>query len=165
MRRTEASRERGEDGDSYRGSAMPENRYGRESQGGRGRRDGYGERGSSNDSRGRDGNRGGQRDSRHEHMKTKSFGLESFSLDREEVNVRYLEQLLDPEQVSALAHMLCYGLEQVMDGKKTVRQTVQTIWNAWEREGWKPFAGSFVPCGLVKPRIQELYACLNRFRG
>ena len=159
------SRERGEDGDSYRGSAMPENRYGRESQGGRGRRDGYGERGSSNDSRGRDGNRGGQRDSRHEHMKTKSFGLESFSLDREEVNVRYLEQLLDPEQVSALAHMLCYGLEQVMDGKKTVRQTVQTIWNAWEREGWKPFAGSFVPCGLVKPRIQELYACLNRFRG
>ena len=159
------SRERGEDGDSYRGSAMPENRYGRESQGGRGRRDGYGERGSSNDSRGRDGDRGGQRDSRHEHMKTKSFGLESFSLDREEVNVRYLEQLLDPEQVSALAHMLCYGLEQVMDGKKTVRQTVQTIWNAWEREGWKPFAGSFVPCGLVKPRIQELYACLNRFRG
>ena len=98
-------------------------------------------------------------------MKTKSFGLESFSLDREEVNVRYLEQLLDPEQVNALAHLLCYGLEQVMDGKRTVRQTVQTIWNAWEREGWKPFAGSFVPCGLVKPRIQELYACLNRFRG
>ena len=44
-------------------------------------------------------------------MKAKSFGLESFSLDREEVNVRYLEQLLDSEQVNALAHLLCYGLE------------------------------------------------------
>ncbi len=129
-----------------------------ESRGDHGGRDG-------NDNRGRGGDRGGRGDSRHEHMKTKSFGLESFSLDREEVNVRYLEQLLDPEQVNALAHLLCYGLEQVMDGKRTVRQTVQTIWNAWEREGWKPFAGSFVPCGLAKPRIQELYACLNRFRG
>ena len=113
--------------------------------------------------RGRGGDRGG--DGRHEHMKTKSFGLESFSMDREEVNVRYLEQLLDPEQVNALAHLLRFGLEQVMDGKKTVRQTVETIWNAWEKQNWKPFAGSFVPCGLARPRIQELYACLNRFRG
>ena len=98
-------------------------------------------------------------------MKIKSFGLESFSMDREEVNVRYLEQLLDSEQVSALAHLLCYGLEQVMDGKKTVRQTVEAIWNVWEKQGWKPFSGSFVPCGLARPRIQELYACLDRFRG
>ncbi len=113
--------------------------------------------------RGRGGDRGG--DGRHEHMKTKSYGLESFSMDREEVNVRYLEQLLDSEQVSALAHLLRYGLEQVMDGKKTVRQTVENIWGAWEKQSWKPFAGSFVPCGLAKPRIQELYACLNRFRG
>ena len=61
--------------------------------------------------RGRGGNRGG--DGRHEHMKTKSFGLESFSMDREEVNVRYLEQLLDSEQVNALAHLLRYGLEDL----------------------------------------------------
>ena len=98
-------------------------------------------------------------------MKTKSFGLESFSMDREEVNVRYLEQLLDTEQVNALAHLLRYGLEEVMDGRKTVRQTVESIWNTWEKQGWKPFGSSYVPCGLAKPRIQELYACLNRFRG
>lgn len=112
-----------------------------------------------------DRGRGGQNDGRYEHMKTRASGLESFSLDREEVNVRYLEQLLDPEQVNGLAHLLRYGLEQVMDGKKTVRQTVQTIWDIWEKQGWKPFSSSFVPCGLAKPRIQELYACLNRFRS
>ncbi len=115
--------------------------------------------------RGRGDARDGQRDSRHEHMKTKSYGLESFSMDKEEVNVRYLEQLLDTEQVNALAHLLRYGLEEVMDGRRTVRQTVETIWNAWEKQGWKPFSSSYVPCGLAKPRIQELYACLNRFRG
>ena len=119
----------------------------------------------------RPGRRGGGRgargdgDGRHEHMKTKSFGLESFSLDREEVNVRYLEQLVDSEQVTALAHLMRYGLEEVMDGRKTVRQVVQAIVQAWDREGWKPFCGSFVPCGLARPRIQELYACFDRFRG
>ena len=63
-------------------------------------------------------------------MKTKSFGLESFTMDREEVNVRYLEQLLDPEQVSALAHLLRYGLEQVMDGTITDGKTVSATLKA-----------------------------------
>lgn len=151
------------DGDDGQGDGYGD---GRGAKGGdRGRAQGGYDGARGNHGRGRGEDRGGQRDGRHEHMKTKAYGLESFSLDREEVNVRYLEQLLDSEQVNALAHLLCYGLEQVMDGKRTVRQTVQAIWNAWEREGWKPFAGSFVPCGLAKPRIQELYACLNRFRG
>lgn len=98
-------------------------------------------------------------------MKVKSYGLESFTLDKEEVNVRYLEQLLDPEQVNALAHLLRYGLEQVVDGRKTVRASVRQVMQLWEKEGWKPFTSSFIPCGLARPRIQELYACLNRFRG
>lgn len=101
----------------------------------------------------------------HDRMKTKAFGLESFSLDKESVNVRYLEQLTDPEQTLALAVMMRYGLEQVMDGKKSVQQTVEMIWNTLEKRGWEPFGGAYIPCGLAKPRIQELYASLNRFRG
>lgn len=123
--------------------------------------------GRGGNSRGRyhDGGRGGQGDSRHEHMKTKAYGLESFSLDKEEVNVRYLEQLLDTEQVNALAHLLRFGLEEVMDGRKTVRQVVQYIADTLDKKDWEPFSSSYVPCGLAKPRIQEIYACLNRFRG
>ena len=98
-------------------------------------------------------------------MKVKSYGLESFSLEKEEVNVRYLEQLLDPEQVTALAYLMRFGLEQVMDGKRTVRKAAEAIWAQWEKEGWKPFCSSYIPCGLAKPRIQELYACIDRFRG
>ncbi len=135
------------------------NGYGGRDNGGNGEERGHGE-----DRGGRGGQAGG-RESRYEHMKTKSYGLESFSLDKEEVNVRYLEQLLDPEQVNALAHLLRYGLEQVVDGRKTVRMSVRQIMQLWEKEGWKPFCSSFIPCGLARPRIQELYACLNRFRG
>ncbi len=105
------------------------------------------------------------RENRHEHMKVKASGLESFSLDRETVNVRYLEQLTDHEQTDALAYLLRYGLEQVIDGRKTVRQAVEQMMRALDTKGWEAISGSYVPCGLARPRIQELYACLNRFRG
>ncbi|MCI9006732.1 MAG: ABC-ATPase domain-containing protein [Lachnospiraceae bacterium] len=109
---------------------------------------------------GRQGN-----ENRREHMKIKTFGRDSFSLDKETVDLRYVEQLADPEQTSALAHLLRYGLEQVIDGKRTVRQVVKILSDTLEQKGWEPFCGSCIPCGLAKPRIQEIYACLNRFRG
>lgn len=106
-----------------------------------------------------------EKDSRHEHMKVKTFGKDSFSLDKETVDLRYVEQLTDSEQTNALAHLLRYALEQIIDGKKTVRQTVDLINDILEKKGWEPFCSSYIPCGLAKPRIQEIYACLNRFRG
>lgn len=102
---------------------------------------------------------------KYEHMKIKSSGLEAFSLDRETVNVRYLEQLTDAEQVTALAHLLRGCLEQTQDGKKSVRETMRAVYTLLETQGWDAFCGSYIPCGLARPRIQELYACLNRFRG
>lgn len=103
--------------------------------------------------------------SKYEHMKIKASGLECFSLDKETVNVRYLEQLADPEQVNALAYLLRYGLEDVFDGRKTVQDAVNVIFRTLQTKGWDAFCGSYVPCGLAKPRIQELFACVNRFRG
>lgn len=105
------------------------------------------------------------KDGRHEHMKIKAYGMESFSLDKENVNVHYLEQLADTEQTQMLAYMMRFALEYVIDGKKTVREIMQIIFDKWKREGFEVFCFSYVPCGLAKPRIQELYACLNRFRG
>lgn len=114
--------------------------------------------------RGQEEGRGG-RDSRHEHMKVKTFGCDSFTLDKESVDVRLVEQLTDPEQTNGLAHLMRYGLEQVLDGRKTVQQVVEQICRVWEQKGWEPFCSSYIPCGLAKPRKQELFACFNRFRG
>ena len=130
-------------------SLPPANRNGRD-----GRR-GYG---------GRNG-RGGSGDNRHEHMKVKTFGRDSFSLDKETIDMRYVEQLADSEQTNALAHLLRYGLEQVIDGKRTVRQAVQILYDILDKQGWEPFCSSYVPCGLAKPRKQEIFSCINRFRG
>ena len=105
------------------------------------------------------------RDNRHENMKVKSFGRDSFSLDKETVDIRYVEQLTCSEQTNALAHMMRYGLEQLSGRNMTLIQVVDQIWDILKKQGWEPFCASFVPCGLAKPRKQELFACFNRFRG
>ncbi len=109
--------------------------------------------------------RSADKNRRYEHSKIKVYGLESFSLDKESVSVRYLEQLTDSEQTAALAYLLRFALEYVLDGKKTVRQTIHIVYDTLRQKGWEPFCSSYIPCGLATPRIEELFACLNRFRG
>ena len=101
----------------------------------------------------------------HRPMKVKAFGLESISLDKSSVDVRYVEQLTDAEQTTALAYMLRYILENKLDGKNTVQDIVKAVELSLENKGFAPFCGTYIPCGLARPRVQEIYACLNRFRG
>lgn len=109
--------------------------------------------------------RGGRGNRSHnEHMKAKVFGKDSFSLDKETIDLRYVEQLADSEQTCALAYLLRYALEQ-SEANLTVQETVQHLTDLLTDKGWAPFCSSYVPCGLARPRVQEIYACLNRFRG
>lgn len=101
----------------------------------------------------------------HEHMKIKSNGVESLSLDKASIDVRYLEQLIDPEQTTALAYLMRYLLENTLDGSHTVQEVVTSVMNTLEHQGWNAFCSSYIPCGLAVPRVQEFYSCLNRFRG
>ncbi|PNV65113.1 isopentenyl-diphosphate delta-isomerase [Rubneribacter badeniensis] len=151
----------------------------RDGRGGRdgGRRHGHGdgcrgydagrdERGQGGGRRGRDGR--GDRDGGargRERLKVRSQGRDAFSLGKENVDVRFVEQIADPEQTAALAHLLRYGLERFADGTCPLTEVVERLFAVLEREGWAPFCGSFVPCGLAKPRKQEVFAALNRFRG
>ncbi|WWR16398.1 ABC-ATPase domain-containing protein [Lachnospiraceae bacterium JLR.KK008] len=107
---------------------------------------------------------GGQQERNHECRKVKTLGRDAFSIDKETVDLRYVEQLADSEQTGALAHLLRYALEQAADGKRTVREVVRLLSDTMDRKGWEPFCGSYIPCGLARPREQEIFACLNRYR-
>ncbi len=97
--------------------------------------------------------------------KIRSSGTDSFSIDRESVEMRFVEQLADPEQNTALASLLRYALEQVIDGRRSLRQVVEILSETLEKKGWSAFSGSYVPCGLAKPRKQEIFSAMSRFRG
>ena len=100
-----------------------------------------------------------------ENAKVKTFGRDSFSIDRENVDLRYVEQLADSEQTSALAYLTRYALKQLTDSRKNLRQIVAELQKRMETKGWDGLTGSYVPCGLAKPRIQEIFAALDRYRG
>lgn len=78
----------------------------------------------------------------------KTFGRDSFSIDRETVDLRYVEQLADSEQTSALAYLTRYALEQLTDGRKNLRQIAAELRKRIETKGWDGLTGSYVPCGL-----------------
>ena len=100
-----------------------------------------------------------------ERTKIKTYGKDSFSIDRETVDLRYVEQLADSEQTQALACLLRYALEQTADGRRSLQQVVQQLTDTLDKKGWEPFSRAFVPCGMARPRNQEIFACFNRYRG
>ncbi|MDE6674590.1 MAG: ABC-ATPase domain-containing protein, partial [Acetatifactor sp.] len=99
-------------------------------------------------------------------IKMKTMGLDGFSINRETVDMRYVEQLVDSEQLTALAHMIKYMKCRCFDGRKTMQQAVEALYEEVEKSGFTAFCPGreSLPGNLAMPRRQELYAALNRCR-
>lgn len=105
-----------------------------------------------------------QRERQRRPLKVKVHGIDSFSIGKETVDLRYVEQLEDGEQTASLGRLLEYALEHLTDGKRTIPQIVSLLEETLESEGLESlFSGSAV-CGFARPRKQEIAACFNRFR-
>ena len=100
-----------------------------------------------------------------EKLKTKVHGKDGFSLGKTEVDLRYVEQLIDSEQTASLALLLKYACEHLIDGKRTLPEIITYLDTQLKRQGLSFFSeGSYIPCGYAMPRIQEIYSCFNRYR-
>ena len=100
-----------------------------------------------------------------ERLKVKTLGVDGFMLGKQNVDLRYIEQLIDSEQTAALGLLLKYAVEHLVDGKRTISETVQWLEQKLEQEGMV-FAAEHgvISGGYAIPRIQEIYSCLNRYR-
>lgn len=98
-------------------------------------------------------------------MKLKVMGKDGFSFNRETVDLRYVEQLTDSEQLAALAYLLKYAELHLFDGKKNLKDVVEQLEQKLMTEGLAAVCeSSYVPTGLAMPRKQEIFACINRYR-
>lgn len=98
-------------------------------------------------------------------MKLKTMGRNEISIKHDTINMRYVEQITDSEQLSALAYILKYAECHVFDGKRTLRESVDILMQVIEEKGLAAICeGSYLPCGLAMPRRQEIFACINRYR-
>lgn len=101
---------------------------------------------------------------KQDRIKTKTMGLDGFSLNKETVDLRYVEQLVDIEQVNALSALLIYMKKKKFDGKKTLQQAVEEMAAGLEEKGFLAMVEGRISGNLVIPRKQEIYAMLNRCR-
>ena len=98
-------------------------------------------------------------------MKLKALGRDGISIDRETIDLRYVEQLADGEQSAALGWCMVYAQRRLMDGRRTLRQIVDELDRLMEEQGLPALCGS--PSGvpfLARPRRQEIFACFDRCR-
>ncbi len=119
------------------------------------------------DSRGGAGgdHRGGS-SRRDERIKTKVYGKDSLQVGKEQVDLRFVEQLIHSEQTAALAQMMRYCVEKQLFSRYTVSQIVDLLTKEIAKGGLPAISdSSYAAMGLCMPRVQEIFACLNRYRG
>jgi predicted ABC-class ATPase len=98
-------------------------------------------------------------------IKMRTDGTDGFSINREEVDMRYVEQLVDSEQLTALSYMIKYLKLHGFDGKTTVSESVEKLYKEIALKGFTAFiSGEYISGNLCIPRKQELYATINRCR-
>lgn len=102
---------------------------------------------------------------KNDRMKVKGMGIDAVSIDRDTIDLRYVEQLVDSEQTMLLGYLVKYARKQLFDGKRDLQTVVRLLEKTMREKGFAAVCESrYLPCNLAVPRTQEIYACLNRCR-
>mgnify|MGYP000456145067 CR=1 FL=1 len=98
--------------------------------------------------------------------KLKALGRDGVSVNRETIDLRYVEQLADAEQSAALGCCLLYAQKRLLDGKRSLRQVADELETVMDHQGlaalWEEGCAGMA---LARPRKQEILACFNRYRA
>lgn len=94
--------------------------------------------------------------------KIKTLGKDAVQINRETIDLRYVEQLADSEQTAALGYIIKYLEINAFDGKKTLKTIVGSFCEKLEKDGLSSIASN---TNLAMPRKQEIFAALSRYRG
>ncbi len=98
--------------------------------------------------------------------KVRVHGWDTLSLDKREVDLRDLEQIVDESQTAALAYVMQYVLTRLADGKKDISVLAREAAEKLEQEGILSVMPKNYGAGAAAMvRRQEIQACLARYRS
>ena len=102
----------------------------------------------------------------NERIKMKTMGKEAVMINRDTIDLRYVEQITDSEQVTALGYYVRYAQKHLLDGKKNLQQIVSELEEVMEKKSLAAICenSSSIAC-MAMPRRQEIFACFDRYRG
>lgn len=105
-------------------------------------------------------------DKKHNQVKINLYGRNGFSIGKDTVDLKFVEQILDGEQTTTLAYCLKQILEKMEQRDQDMNVLVENLWRQIQREGMRSLCpGSYLSVSMAQVRIQDIYACLNRYRG
>lgn len=98
--------------------------------------------------------------------KMRVHGWDTLSLDRTEIDLRYLEQIVDETQTAALGYILQYILEHLADGRKNAAVLAREASEKLQKDGLISMIPKNYGAGApAYVREQEILAGLARYRG
>ncbi len=102
----------------------------------------------------------------NDRIKMKTLSKEGVMINKETIDLRYVEQITDSEQVTALGYCVRYAQKHILDGRKDLRQIVDELERVIEKDSLAALCESRSSISsMAAPRRQEIFACFNRYRG
>jgi len=99
-------------------------------------------------------------------IKIKTIGLDTININKEDINLRAVEQIVDNEQLNAIGSIMKWAEVNIVNKQLSLEDMVDNIISGIEKNGLismeriKGGSGS-----LAMPRKQEIMAAYNRYRN
>lgn len=109
----------------------------------------------------------GKIEKKHDQIRTKQFGKDSFSIGKDNVDLKYVEQIVDSEQTTTLSLVLKYIIERLEKNRnQEIGHLMEEAVSILEQKGMTGLVkGSYISSSMAQVRRQEIYACVNRYRA
>lgn len=94
-------------------------------------------------------------------IKIKTLGVDSLDINREKIELRAVEQIVDSEQITAIGYIMKYAEENVINGALNIEEVTDEILMNIKKKGLIDISGNG---NLAMPRKLEIMAVFNRYR-
>lgn len=94
-------------------------------------------------------------------IKIKTLGIDGLDINKEKIELRAVEQIVDHEQVTAIGYIMKWAEENIVNGKLDIIQITDEILKLTKDNGLINFSNNG---NLAMPRRQEIIAAFNRYR-
>lgn len=98
-------------------------------------------------------------------VKIKTLGIDGLSINKEDINLRSVEQIVDREQVTLIGNMMKWAEDKIVNNNLTLVEVIDRILDEVKEKGLLQMSGMKGGSGsLALPRKQEIMAAFNRYR-
>ena len=94
-------------------------------------------------------------------VKIKTLGIDGLDINKEKINLRAVEQIVDSEQVTAIGHIMKFAEERIVNNSMTLEEVTDKVIEYMNKNGLISVGNSG---NLAMPRKQEIMAAFNRYR-